>query len=327
MAVAIRDLEQTVERALRLDKRAVASLIGLFEDSRPEATTRRRAVMAQLRQHKAIGSPIVGFTGTPGSGKSSLLGRVVPALVEIDDHITVAVVAVDPSSHVSRGSLLGDRTRIRFAVDERRTYFRSQATATELGGLGPDTYQVVRLLRHLFDCVIVETVGIGQNELDIRYLADHVFLVIQPLGGDEIQYLKAGIIEIPDRFIVNKADDPAARQTFRQLSVSMSLARPFDAAHPPMHLTSARTGEGIDEVARAVLAMASAGSTAEADTSRDRHFLRRWVNDEWGRAGLRAIEGVGGIETILRQSEGFDAAQDYVNRHVVDWLRYQGENP
>ena len=129
---------------------------------------------------------------------------------------------------------------------------------------------------------MVETVGIGQSEADIRHLADRVYLVLQPLGGDEVQFLKAGIIEIPDAFILNKCDEGGADTSYHHLKGSLGLARPFDEDPPEIHRTSARTGAGMDELAgamREVLATRTPRSHAE----REPHFLERWVEDEWGR--------------------------------------------
>ena len=300
------NLAETVERARGLNKHAVAKLVALFEDTRASAAAQRAEVLALLPEHSAT---VIGITGTPGAGKSSLVARLVPAMLAESD-LSVAVLAVDPASHVSGGALLGDRTRTRFATGDRRAYFRSQSNAAELGGLAPTTFQVSRLLKRLFDVVLVETVGIGQSELDIRYLADHVYLVLQPLGGDEIQFLKAGIIEIPDSFILNKCDDPAAGMSYYQLRSSLSLARPFDEDQPPVYRTSARTGEGVDEVATAMLTVVPRHTDAE----REAYFFGRWVEDQWGATGRRYMDG----RDLL--AEGFDPAQAKFGPGIVQWL-------
>ena len=296
----------TLAAARDLNKHAVSKLVAVFEDTRPQAAARRAEILAELGPAKAT---VLGITGTPGAGKSSLVARLVPTLLAESD-LSVAVLAVDPASHASGGALLGDRTRTRFATGEKRAFFRSQSNAAELGGLAPTTFQVTRLLKRLFDVVIVETVGIGQSELDIRYLADHVYLVLQPLGGDEIQFLKAGIIEIPDSFILNKCDDPASGQSYYQLRSSLSLARPFDEELPPIHRTSARTGEGVDEVAAAMLSVAP----RHTDDEREEYFFTRWVEDEWGATGRRYAEG----RDLL--GAGFDAAQAEFAPGIVEWL-------
>jgi hypothetical protein len=213
--------------------------------------------------------------------------------------LSIAVLAVDPSSQVSGGALLGDRTRMRFTPDERRLFFRSQASESDLGGLGPSSFQVCRLLTRLFDCVMIETVGIGQSEADIRHLADRVYLVLQPLGGDEVQFLKAGIIEVPHAFILNKSDEPSSAASYHQLRSSMWLARPFDEDQPPIFRTSALTGAGLEELEADLLVRVRAPGAAGL-AEREPYFFERWVDDEWGRVGRRFLaEQLGGAATYL----------------------------
>ncbi|HEX7133024.1 MAG TPA: hypothetical protein VF228_10630 [Iamia sp.] len=315
------ELVALVERGRARDKAAVSRLIGVFEDSRPSAADDRARVLATLDEHAAGDRCVVlGVTGTPGSGKSSLLARVTVDALAADPDLSIAVVAIDPSSHISGGSLLGDRTRMRTPLDERRLYFRSQASATELGGLSPSTFQVCRLLTRLFRCVVVETVGIGQSEADVRHLADRVYLVLQPLGGDEVQFLKAGIIEVPDAFILNKCDEPSAESSYFQLKGSLGLARPFDAEPPEIHRTSARTGAGVPELTAAVLD-AVRTTTPRTHAEREPHFLERWVEDEWGRQGRRhLVDVLGGAGPHLATSGGFDAAQVAFDRSIREAL-------
>jgi LAO/AO transport system kinase len=303
-------LEQLVERARTLEKQAVARLIGLFEDTRPAAAPERVRALALLDEAAgAAPCTVLGITGTPGSGKSSLLARLTVEMLDVDPELTLAVLAVDPSSPISGGALLGDRTRMRNPLDERRLFFRSQASATELGGLSPSSFQVCRLLTRLFDCVLVETVGIGQSEADVRHLADRVYLVVQPLGGDEVQFLKAGIIEVPDAFVLNKSDEPAAEQSYHHLRGSLGLARPFDDEPPEIHRTSARTGLGVDELAAAMLTAVRTG-TPRTHGEREPHFLERWVDDEWGRQGRRHLtDALGGAPALLASAGGFDQAE------------------
>ncbi len=268
-------------------------------------------------------SPLVGITGTPGSGKSTLLSRITVDLLDADPDLSVAVIAVDPSSHVSGGALLGDRTRMRFAPDERRLFFRSQASATDLGGLGPMSFQVSRLLTRLFDCVLIETVGIGQSEADIRHLADRVYLVLQPLGGDEVQFLKAGIIEVPHAFVINKSDESGATTSYHQLRSSLWLSRPFDEDEPPVFLTSALTGAGLDELEADLLtAIRSHGGDSGTLSDREPYFFSRWVEEEWGRVGLEHLSRhLGGAEAYLGRCGGFDPAQLAFGPEVVASFR------
>ena len=168
--------------------------------------------------------------------------------------------------------------------------------------------------------VIIETVGIGQSEVDVRYLADHVYLVLQPLGGDEIQFLKAGIIEIPDSFILNKFDDPAAAVSYYQLRSALSLARPFDDDVPAIHRTSARTGIGVDDLCEDFAAVRRR-PRRHTDAERLTYFFERWIGDEWGAVGRRfAASGRGGAAALLGEAGSFDAAQAWFNKSIVEWL-------
>ncbi|HEX5661470.1 MAG TPA: hypothetical protein VFX59_29980 [Polyangiales bacterium] len=297
-------MDELIERALGRDKRAVSQLVSLFEDQRADAVAKRAYVLSRLHGRKS--AVVIGLTGTPGSGKSSLLARLTLALLATSE-LSVAVLAVDPSSHISGGALLGDRTRMQLPHDEKRVFFRSQASATELGGLGPWSYQVCRLLALLFDGLLVETVGIGQSEADIRHLADRVYLVMAPLGGDEIQFLKAGIMEVPQAFVLNKSDDPSADRSYHTLRGTLGLARPLDGHDVPIYRTSAKTGLGIDALTRGLLTDFTRAAAGLA--TREPYFFERWVRDEWGRFGVRALDAQGGAESYLRRCMNFERAQ------------------
>jgi LAO/AO transport system kinase len=306
------DLPRLVREAQQLNKMAVGRLISLFEDDREGTAELRSQALRLLDTNTDAGvrrGRILGLTGTPGSGKSSLLSRITVDLLERNAEISIAVLAIDPSSQVSGGALLGDRTRMRFLPAENRLFFRSQASQTDLGGLGPSSFQVCRLLSRLFDCVMIETVGIGQSEADIRHLADRVYLVLQPLGGDEVQFLKAGIIEIPHAFILNKSDEPTALTSYHHLRSSMWLARPFESEDLPIFQTSALTGAGLEELESEMLQRIQSGGTAGLE-KREPYFFDRWVQQQWGRVGSRfLVEQLGGAATYIAQTGGYEAAQ------------------
>jgi LAO/AO transport system kinase len=237
--------------------------------------------------------------------------------MSLDPAVRLAVLAVDPSSHVSGGSLLGDRTRVRFAVDQERLFFRSQASGGELGGMSPSTFQVARLLHYLFDLVLIETVGIGQNEIEIQKLADRVYLVMQPFAGDQVQFLKAGIMEIPQVFILNKCDEKdAARRSYHALKTSLEFARPGES-DIRIFQTSAVTGQGIDEVCGDLLDFRASVKDAEALLrEKESRYFARWVQEEYGRHGLRLLDKKGGPAGFLDPSGGFDLAQEMFSKSV-----------
>lgn len=318
--------EGLAERAAAGDRHAVARLVSLVEDARPVSRERQRAELSTLSGLLPRHGRIVGVTGAPGSGKSSLLARVTEHLLELDGSIRVAVVAVDPSSPASGGALLGDRTRMR-PTDTDRLFIRSQASANALGGLAPSTHRVCVVLRHLFDLVLVETVGVGQSEADIRHLAHDVLLVVGPLAGDEIQFLKAGVIEVPDAFVVSKWDEPAARSTFHQLRSSLSLARPFDADDVRIFTTSAATGHGIDELSRYLLERRHEPAPDDDGVVAARYFFRRWVTEEWGRVGLRHLDSLGGAEALVDDELGAVGARAGFERSLLAALASRTDTP
>ncbi|RMH41584.1 MAG: protein kinase [Deltaproteobacteria bacterium] len=296
-----------LDRAIALDKRAIGRLVSLFEDERPAAVAARADAIAALdASGRARSGRFVAITGAPGAGKSTLIGQLAPRMIARDRGIAVAVVAVDPTSPVSGGALLGDRTRVAFDAAEDRLFFRSQASALALGGLGRHTYAVARLLRRLFDLVVIETVGIGQSEVEVRHLADRMYLVLQPLAGDHIQFMKAGIMEVPDAIVLNKADEPAAGATWHALRSAVGLGGSADA----LFRASATTGDGLDALAADMLAV-TARPPRRTPAEVDAYFFERWVVDEFGRRGARRLreEAGGDLARFLADAGGFEAAQ------------------
>lgn len=309
-------LNDLVSRALERDKWSVARLISIFEDTRQSAPAQRAEVLDLLRAGKGdqVGF-FHGITGTPGAGKSSLLGEVALRLIQSDASSAVAVLAIDPASEISGGALLGDRTRVRFPVHDRRFFFRSQSSDRNLGGVSRTTYQVCRLLGHLFDHVFIETVGIGQSEIEIQYVADRIYLVLQPMGGDQIQFMKAGIMEVPDVFILNKSDEEvAARKSYHTLKASLTFSRPGEDALPILR-TSATTGLGLDELVR-VIADVKTDGRRHSPQEKEAYFFARWVRDEFGRRGVERLLEIGkaalpgqAARNYMDLTGGFDAGQ------------------
>jgi LAO/AO transport system kinase len=240
-AVSVPDL---VEQARAGSPRAVARLISLVEDASPAL----REVMALLAPH-AGHARVVGLTGSPGVGKSTSTSALVSAYRRRG--MRVGVLAVDPSSPFSGGALLGDRVRMQDHATDDGVFIRSMASRGHLGGLSWATPQALRVLSAAgCDVVLVETVGVGQAEVEVARLADTTLVLLAPGMGDGIQAAKAGILEVADVFVVNKADRDGADQVVRDLRYMLSLGdrRTDSGWRPPIVKTVAAKGEGADEV-------------------------------------------------------------------------------
>lgn len=225
----------------------MARLISLVEDRSPSL----REVSAALTP--LVGrAHIVGITGSPGVGKSTSTSALVTALRAQGKR--VGVLAVDPSSPFSGGALLGDRVRMQDHALDEGVFIRSMASRGHLGGLSATAPQALRVLDAAgCDVVLVETVGVGQSEVEISGLADTTLVLLAPGMGDGIQAAKAGILEIGDVFVVNKADRDGAQSTRRELRAVIAMTdRPDGAWKPPILLTTATSGEGVDEVVDAI---------------------------------------------------------------------------
>lgn len=235
------------------DRRALARALTLAESALPAALPVLRAAHASSHRASSHRAKILGITGSPGSGKSTLSDQLITHLREQGER--VAVLAVDPSSPYSGGAILGDRVRMLRHHADAGVFVRSLASRGALGGLSARTIQVLTLMEGFhFDWVILETVGVGQSEVDIAAICDHTLLVLTPAGGDGIQAFKAGIMEIADILAVNKADLPGADRTVRELRAAQGLA-PHDEHTwmAPIVRMQAHKGEGIEELLQAVL--------------------------------------------------------------------------
>lgn len=243
----IDDVDDLVAGARAGQPRAVARLISLVEDASP----RLREVMSALMPF-AGRAHIVGITGAPGVGKSTSTSVIVAALRARGQR--VGVLAVDPSSPFSGGALLGDRIRMQEHATDSGVYIRSMASRGHLGGLSWSAPQALRVLDAAgCDVILLETVGVGQSEIEVVGVADTVVVLLAPGMGDGIQAAKAGILEIGDVFVVNKADREGAGATSRELRNMISLGqREPGAWRPPVLQTVASRGEGIAEVVAAI---------------------------------------------------------------------------
>jgi LAO/AO transport system kinase len=241
----MRQTTDLVDRLLAGDRRALARAITLVENDDPEGWALVREVYP-----KTGNAQIIGFTGPPGVGKSTLIGRLIEQARANDRQI--AVLSIDPSSPFTQGALLGDRIRLADHFLDRGVYIRSMATRGSLGGLSEATLQAALLMDASGrDDVFLETVGVGQAEVDIIDHADTVVLVLMPGSGDSIQALKAGVMEIPDVIAVNKADHPLTDTMVREIRGVLSLG-PQEGWRVPIVKTEASRGEGVEELAEKI---------------------------------------------------------------------------
>jgi len=244
---ALADPQALIEAARTGDPRALARLVSLVENESAELRQLLKVVVP-LAGH----AHIVGLTGAPGVGKSTVTGALVRHYR--NEGLRVGVLAVDPSSPFSGGALLGDRVRMQEHATDDGVFIRSMASRGHLGGLSAATPQALRILDAAgFDVVLIETVGVGQAEVEIASLADSALVVAAPGLGDSIQAAKAGILEIADIFVVNKSDRPGAQEVVRDLRTMLAMAN-YQASDwkPPIVNTTAPTGDGIGDLAAAI---------------------------------------------------------------------------
>jgi LAO/AO transport system kinase len=285
------------------DPTAAPAVLNLVENRTPAA---REAVTELLRgvSPAALGAEapahVIGVTGPPGAGKSTLLSELVATWRSRDR--SVAVLAVDPSSKVSGGSLLGDRARITHDPADRGVFIRSTAAGGRLGGLAPSTRAAAQALAAAFDVVVIETVGVGQSETEVAEVADTVAVIVQPGSGDVLQFLKSGIMEVPDVLVVTKADlGQVAQRARRDLGAALrSLGRRDTAV---VCVSSIAPVQGVDELADALDA-----HRAGLDLHRRRLAARRAgaladFAAEHGERGLRALGGRRTAERLLGEQD------------------------
>jgi LAO/AO transport system kinase len=316
-AASVPDL---VARARDGQPRAVARLISLVEDASPLL----REVMAGLAPHTG-NALIVGITGSPGVGKSTSTSALVAALRERD--LRVGILAVDPSSPFSGGALLGDRVRMQDHALDPQVYIRSMASRGHLGGLSWAAPQAMRVLDAAgCDVILVETVGVGQSEVEIAGLADTTLVLLAPGMGDGIQAAKAGILEIGDIYVVNKADREGADAVRRDLRNMLNLAeRPEGAWKPPVLSTVAQSGEGVDKVAEAI---DEHRAWMEANGELERRRVRRArdeveaiamtaLRERWGDVGSRSELDDLAAQVAAGQTDPYAAADTLLDLFTV----------
>ncbi len=305
-------LDERVAKVLAGDVRAAARLMRDLDDERPEAFE----ALKRLYPHTGKAA-VSGVTGLPGAGKSTLVDQLVTR--HRARGRTVAIVAVDPTSPFSGGAILGDRIRMQRHAGDPGVFIRSLATRGALGGVSRSTRDVVAVFDAMgFDEVIIETVGVGQDEVDICRTAHTTVVVTAPGLGDGIQAQKAGLLEVADVFVVNKADRPDADRAKAHLEAMLELDAPAgDRWRPPVLATDATTGEGVDALADAIEAhraqMRASGEWARRERARQRAELTERVLYLLRRRAEVALERTGGVPALLdalerRETDPYTAA-------------------
>ena len=303
------------ERVFAGDARGIARAISLIEDESPAGAELVRAIYPRTGR-----AYLVGVTGPPGAGKSTLVDRMTTELRKAGQ--TVGIVAVDPTSPFSGGAILGDRVRMGTHFGDEGVFIRSMATRGNLGGLARATSDVAVVLDAAGkDIVIIETVGVGQDEVDIVRTADISIVVLVPGAGDEVQALKAGIMEIADIFVVNKADRDGADRLVQSVAGMLALQtfQPGDW-RPPIVKTEATSGTGVPELIAAIETFRAHSEATRATRRRTRqeyrlrdllsHRLMQLVEETLPEGELqRVVDGI-----ASREVDPYSAATDIINR-------------
>jgi LAO/AO transport system kinase len=314
MPVAV---DNWIEQIRAGDVRAISRAITVIENNAPEA----EEILRQLFPHTG-NAYLVGVTGAPGTGKSSLVDRLAGHYRRQQQ--TVGIIAVDPTSPFTGGAILGDRIRMQGHATDSGTYIRSMATRGFLGGLARTTADVALLLDAAGkQRILIETVGVGQDEVDIIQLADCTLVMLVPGLGDEVQAIKAGLMEIADIFVLNKADREGADRFEQQLKAMLQIAPERDAWRPPVIRTVATEGKGIEELAEAAERFRK---HSEVAGRREAKKIARWkkrlldllqsrlmdivVGERLGEQGLEALAA----EVAARKKDPYAAVREVIER-------------
>ena len=294
LAIAIRDGQRP----------AMAAALNLLDDRRPAARASASALLAALQQTgEREHAHLIGITGPPGAGKSSLTAALIR--VWRQRGLRVGVLAVDPSSPISGGALLGDRLRMQTSSEDDGVFIRSLACRGEFGGLSAEAWPMAQVLLAGFDITLVETVGVGQREIDVSGICDTTCYVAQPGSGDSIQFLKAGILEVPEVLVVNKADMGAvARRTLAELSGALGNDQTPDGWQVPVLSVSATTGSGVEALADVLQAhhrhLLTKGCLQASRRASHAAWISKRLRDEFGSHGIDQLGGLASLERQLQ---------------------------
>lgn len=319
-------MNDLVERFRTGEQLALARLISVIENE----DSKRNEVMAQL--YPLMGKAyIVGITGSPGAGKSSLVDRLSVILRKRDE--TIGIIAVDPSSPFSGGALLGDRIRMQTHALDKGVFIRSMGTRGSLGGLAHATKNVAKAMDAFgFQWVVIETVGVGQAEIDIMHVADTTVVILTPGAGDSIQTIKAGIMEIADVFAVNKSDLPGADRVATEIETMLDLHCDTTKWRPPVVQVSSVTNTGLEDLLEAIenhrQHLLASGVFQKIRQERIKEETLEIVNYQWQQLVSRQVKIPGRINDLLqevlnRKIDPYTAANNIL-AHVAASFKIEG---
>ncbi len=307
-----------MEGILSARKTAIAAALNLLENRRPEAGRLVGELIDLLTRHARADRHVIGVTGPPGSGKSTLIARLIREYRSAGRR--VGVLTVDPSSRRSGGALLGDRARIDYDPGDPGLFIRGMAAGPHLGGLAWRTRHCLSLFEAAYDRILIETTGVGQSETEVEKVADTVVYVVQPGSGDSLQFMKAGIMEIPHVLVVNKADcqKPALKAYHELLAVSGASGRRDGGWTPRVMLLSALEGWGVEKLLLALEAHYRLPPAGRLEKCRRENRIR-WIyllfQERFGNYG---VDRLGGEARVLERIERADVTNPYsVLRELV----------
>jgi LAO/AO transport system kinase len=296
-------------------KAAMAEALAVLESSPDAAQT----IGLLDAAYAAPRGQVIGVTGPPGVGKSTLLGALIPKLRESGR--TVGVIAVDPSSRQTGGALLGDRLRLMTDPEDNGAFVRSMAARDRLGGLAELTVGGMLLMRAVYDVVLIETVGVGQSETDVAWVADTVVFCVQPGSGDSLQFMKAGIMEIPDIAVITKADMEVAQRTKADLRAAMTHQRRGDGWSVPILPVAAQKGSGIAPLVAAIdrhtTWLDEAGRLESRRYGNAKAWFREALSTRFGREGVKRAEMLGCRINLDRGDAPYERLAD-LSAAIVD---------
>lgn len=300
-------MSMDVDDVLSGEKRAIAHVLNLLEERGPSCFDRNKALIGLLGCHARPGRHVVGITGPPGSGKSTLMSRLISEYRRRGK--TVGVIAVDPSSRRSGGALLGDRARISHDSSDAGVFIRSMAAGTHLGGLAWKTRHCLTVFEAVYDIIILETVGVGQSETEVGHVADTVAFVAQPGSGDLLQFIKAGIMEIPHVIVVNKADQKAlATRALSDLMIAKAFSQSaLDGWELQIVKTSAMEGWGhgelVDFLETHQQFLMDHGLLGDLRRRNRIEWIRMLFKERFGDYGMEVLGGEAAVQHLIAFSD------------------------